>query len=69
MSVLVKAILICMTLVSVNGDPSTSGASKCIPIEENITNAINEEAYAKYGTVRTLFFTNSENELGYGELI
>ena len=71
MPVLVKDILICMAVTSVNGGPATLGSAKCVPMEENPTNAINEEAFEEYDTVRTLFFTpvDVEDNLMHGALI
>ena len=71
MPILVKAILICMTVTSVNGAPPTIGATKCVPMKENPSNAINEEAFEEYDTVRALFFTpvTVEDNMMHGKLI
>ncbi len=71
MPTLVKAILICMSVTSVNGGPATLGLAKCVPMEGNQTNAISEEAFEEYDSVRTLFFTpvDVEDNLMHGGLI
>ena len=71
MPILVKAILICMTVTSVNGAAPVNGVTKCVPIEENLTNAINGEALEEYDTVRALFFTpvEVEDNLVHGNVI
>ena len=71
MPILVKAILICMTVTSINGAPPTIGAIKCLPMQESHSNAIDEEAFEEYDTVRALFFTpvTVEDNMMHGKLI